>query len=129
MEGGKHYRAAVAGEDLKSAVKKSDGVLICHLLKCVATDPELQPVFEDGIDSDAELDPYEAPKRLAELFKNPKKGRKKKTPAKAVSRKKPTKKSTSRSKAPKKSASRTTAKKVTKKRPTKSSTSKRTKTK
>jgi endonuclease-3 len=106
-----------AGEDLKSAVKKADGAQLCHLLKCVSVDRELTDHFQDLADDEEELNPLTGPQRLAEVFKNPRKKRKPKPAAKAVSRKKPVKKTTGRSAAPKaapKPAARKVAKKVPK---------------
>lgn len=102
-------------EDLKSAVKKSDGPLLCHLVKCVSTDPELRPEFEEIMETE-DLEPAAAPQRLAELFRTGA-GKKKaaRKPKKAVSRKKPAKKTTSRKATKKKSAK--SASKVTKKKP------------
>lgn len=109
-----------AGEDLKSAVKKSDDALVCHLLRCVATDPKLRDHFEDGVDD--EVDAFEAPQRLAALFKNPQRKSKKK---KAVSRKKPAKKSSSRTSNAK--STKATKKKVSKKVPSPKKTTRKRK--
>jgi endonuclease III len=102
-------------EDLKSAVKKSDGPLLCHLIKCLSIDPELRSAFET-LKPEESFDPVTAPEHLAELFRT---GGKKKKPTrkakKAVSRKKPAPKTTSRNPAKKKAAS--SVKKVTKKKP------------
>ncbi|WP_437201606.1 hypothetical protein [Planctomicrobium sp. SH664] len=125
-----------AGEDLRSAVKKAEGVQICYLLKCAATDAELRPAFEDGPSAKEPPDPFDAAKRLVDLFKNPRKARKPApaakpapvsksaapavkaaAPAKAVSLKRPAKKTTSRSEEKSKSSSRASVTKVTKKRP------------
>ncbi|MCA8999441.1 MAG: hypothetical protein KDA80_20770 [Planctomycetaceae bacterium] len=128
-----------AADDLKSAVKKADAPLVCHLLKCLATDPELKEHFAEFDPSDEELDPHQAGKRLAELFKNPKKKSKtaqssKKTieakSSKKVSKKRPTKKKTSRpstsghSSKPSDSKNKV-SKKVTKKKPTKKKTARK----
>ncbi|SFH81326.1 HhH-GDP family DNA glycosylase [Planctomicrobium piriforme] len=125
-----------AGEELKPGIKKTDAPLLCHLLKCTATDAELIEHFTDGPDEDEASDPFEGPHRLAELFKNPAKKKKKAKPApvkhapakhasakpaaaktaavKAVSHKKPVKKATARPAAPKAVAP---TRKVTKKLP------------
>lgn len=108
-----------SSEDLKSAVKKADGPLLCYLLKCTATDQKLQWAFEDGPDEEEELDPFDAASRLAALIKNPK-PKAKKAPAKTAAKKatKTAKKST------KKKA--TESKAVTKKKPAKSAAKKKT---
>lgn len=110
--------AEAAAEDLKSAVKKSEGGQVCHLLKCVATDPELREHFEETPSRKEVPDPFQAAARLADLFKNPqRKKRKPKAAGKVVSRKKPEKKKTA-SRAAAKSAPRNSGKKsVTKKVP------------
>jgi hypothetical protein len=105
-----------AGEDLKSAVKKADGAQLCHLIKCVSVDVELREHFQDLPEESEELNPLTSPQRLVELFRNPRKKRKAKPAAKAVSRKKPAKKATGRSAAPK-AAAKPAARKVAKKVP------------
>ncbi|HWL07515.1 MAG TPA: hypothetical protein VNQ76_03855 [Planctomicrobium sp.] len=72
--------AEAVGDDLKSGVKKTDAPLLCYLLKCTSTDPELKGHFSDG-PVPGETDPFTAAQRLVDLFKNPKKKRK---PAKPV---------------------------------------------
>lgn len=105
-----------ASEDLKSAVKKSDAPLLCHLLKCVATDPELTSEFEEPAIDGGGFDGSTAAARLAGLFKTGGRKRSKKAAKKAVSRKKPEKKAAARSSSAAKQ-SRKPAKKVTKKKP------------
>lgn len=82
-----------AGEEIKAGIKKAEGVQLCHLLKCTSVDPELRPHFDDGPDADEALDPFAAGQRLAELFKNPQKKKKKAAkpapPAKAAPAAKP----------------------------------------
>lgn len=133
-----------SSEDLKSAVKKADGPLVCYLLKCAATDEKLRWAFEEGPDEEEELDPFEAASRLSALIKNPKPKKKaapkksasekaekpaakkstktKATKSKAVTKKKPTK--TKPAKSAKKASSKKT---VTKKKPAKKKTTKRKK--
>ncbi len=117
-------------DDLKSGVKKTDAPLLCQLLKCTSTDPELREHFEEGPGGE-DTDPFAAAQRLADLFKNPKKKRKPLKPAakpaakpapatKAVSRKKPEKKVTP-ARAPAKKEVSASSRKVTKKVPTKKS--------
>ncbi|MBT5018157.1 hypothetical protein OAF98_04480 [Planctomicrobium sp.] len=116
-----------AADAIKAGLKKSEGPLFCHLLKCAATDPALQPGF-DEFEEVTEEDPLHASKRLAELVKKPVK---KKVPKKAtakVSKKKPAKKTSSRTKTAKKNT--TTKKKTVKKKvAVKKKTSKKKKTK
>jgi len=120
--------AEATAEDLKSAVKKAEAPLLCHLLKCLATDPELRDHFAHFNAAAEAPDPHLAGKRLADLFKNPgkfKPGKAKvnaKSPAKVISKKKPTpKKETSERKTGsakgKKTAKPAPAKKVTRKKP------------
>ncbi len=117
---GPESKADVAGEELKPAVKKSDDLLVCHLFRCTATDPQLREHFADAADEGADVDPFAAPQRLVELFKNPRKKKKKPKPApagKAVSRKKPEKKTPARSQQKTKPSGKTAVKKVTKRVP------------
>ena len=78
-----------AAEAMKSAVKKADAPLWCHLLRQLANDPKLQVAFEDALvaDNGEEFDLLAAPKRLEALFKSPPK-RKKVTKKKAAPKKK-----------------------------------------
>jgi len=127
--------AEKVADDLKSAVKKSDGALICFLLKAAATDEKLRWAFEGGLEDDAEIDPKDAAKRLAALIKNPKPP-KKKAPAKKAaasksSTKKPAGKKTAAKKAPAKKspAKKAAAKKTTKKKTVKKPAAKKAATK
>ncbi len=123
----------VVADDLKSAVKKSDGPLMCVLLKAVSVDTELRWAFEEGPEEE-DLDPEQAGQRLADLFKNPKP--KKKAPKKLVKKKEPEKVITTKpitKKTDKQDASNTPKKKVitkvitvTKKKPAKTATKKKT---
>ena len=111
-----------ASDELKASVKKVDAPLVCHLLKCLATDPQLQWAFNQSVSKDLRPDPFEGPKRLAQLIKNPKPPRPKKAAkkTKTVNRKKPAKKTkTSARKSVKKKS---VKKKVTKKKPIKKKT-------
>jgi len=126
-----------SADDLKSAVKKADGPLLCYLLKCTATDPKLRWAFEEGPDLEEELDPFEAASRLAALIKNPKPKAKKspakpaasakKTAKKATKSKAVTKKKPSKAAATKKKTTKSAKKTVTKKKPAKKKTAKRKK--
>ena len=102
---------------LKSAVRKADAPLFCHLLRMLATDPRFQKSFAPGNISKEGYDPHDAPERLAELFKTGGKQAKKqasrKKAAKLVTRK--TKTKSSRKKTHAKSASSKTS--VRKKKP------------
>jgi len=84
-----------AGDDLKSAVKKTDAPLLCHLLKATATDRELVEHFADG-PAEEDSDPFTSAQRLAELFKNPKKKRKPAAKPAAPAKPAPAAKSTSK---------------------------------
>lgn len=130
-----------ASDSLKSTARKSDAPLLSHLLRCLATDEELQadfnldknPLPEDGVDL------MEAPSRLEDLFANPLSKQKKKTVKKKkaavkgkkavtkVKKKVPAKKTKSVKKAVKKTAAKSSAtKKSTKKKvPKKSSSTKK----
>lgn len=105
--------AEQAADAIKAGLKKSDGPLFCYLLKCAATDPVLQPGFDEYEDA-SEEDPLNAHKRLAELIKKPVKKKAPKKAAAKVSKKKPAKKTSSRTKAVKKKT--TTKKKTVKKK-------------
>lgn len=119
-----------AEEEIKAGVKKADGVLVCHLLRCAATDPLLREHFEEPPTTPEESDPFTAAARLADLFKNPQKKKKKakptspvpvkstpgkSAPAKAVAVKKPARKTPDRAAAGKSQPA--AARKVTKKVP------------
>lgn len=114
-----------AGEDLKAGIKKADGVLLCHLFKCTAVDPELREHFAEPPGTEEEGDPFTSAQRLVELFKNPQKKKKKAKPApppppppaKAVAVKKPVKKVAERVAATKAKPAAAAARKVTKKVP------------
>jgi len=88
-----------ASDAMKSAVKKADAPLWCHLLRQFANDPRLQVAFEDALvaDSGEDYALLAAPTRLAALFKSPPK-RKKVTKKKAAAKKKAGKKATARKK-------------------------------
>lgn len=60
-----------AAEALKSALRKSDAPLFCHLLHCLATDPDLMKTFQRSRPKEGEQpsDLDSAPSRLTELFK------------------------------------------------------------
>lgn len=115
-----------AGEELKHAFKKSEGDLLSHLLKCVATDPVLREAFEK-FRSVTPLDPFTAPERLVAHFKNPQAAnkKKKKPDAKSVSKKKPEKKLPVSGRTKGKPPAAKASKKVTKKRPEKKSAKRR----
>jgi len=69
--------AEAAAEEVKAGIKKAEGVQLAHLLKCVATDAELREHFEDAPTGDDDTDPFTCASRLADLFKNPQKKKKK----------------------------------------------------
>lgn len=104
-----------AADSIKAGLKKSEGPQFCYLLKRVATDPVLQPGF-DEFDQIEDQDPMDAAKRLAELIKNPVKKKVVKKAATKVSKKKPGKKTDSRSK---KKSTKSSTKSVKKKVPVK----------
>lgn len=111
-------------EDLKQAIKKSDGPLVAHLLKCLSVDPEFVDIFADGPEeSDEGLDPFAAPQRLSALVS----GKIKRAMAKAAKtalRKKPAGAAAgNRKPAPSKAS----AKKVTKKKPAAATAKRKTK--
>ncbi len=99
-------------ESLKSVVRKADAPLFCHLLRCLATEPAYRKAFEIDVAKAAEegFDPFTAPERLTQLFKQPKRRapRKKATTSKSGSAA-PKKKSAA--KAARTTARRTVAKK------------------
>lgn len=101
-----------AAESLKSVVRKADAPLYCHLLRCLATDPEYHKVFVAEVTKAPEdgFDPFAAPERLVELFERPKrKAKGKKAAASKSSR--PASRKKSASKAARTTARRTVAKK------------------
>ncbi|QDV17928.1 hypothetical protein Pan153_25840 [Gimesia panareensis] len=116
-----------ASDNLKSTVRKSDAPLFSHLLRCLATDEELQvdfdldkhPLPEEGVDL------MDAPSRLEALFANPLSKQKKKTVKK---KKAATKSKKAATKVKKKVPAKKTkaAKKTTKKAASKSSAAKKT---
>jgi endonuclease-3 len=115
-----------AAEEMKSALKKQDGPLFVHLLRCLSTDPKYTGTFKlsksDKVDEVSALD---APERLKRhLDKPPRKATKKKV---AKARKKPAAKPKSSAKKAATGSGR--SKKVTKKvsRPKKKTTKKRVK--
>jgi len=68
---------ATAG--LKSAVRKADVRLFCHLLRMLATDSRLQKTFAPRSIPEEGYDPHTASQRLAELFESAGKRAKTKT--------------------------------------------------
>ncbi len=76
-----------AAEEMKPSVLKSDVPRLCHLLRCVGTDPNYTSGFRLNKSQMVEgaLDPEEAPSRLQDLLDTPKRSR----VAKKVTRKKP----------------------------------------
>ena len=116
-----------ASEDMKSALKKQDGLLFVHLLRAVATDPKYAGTFAltKSARAGEAIDPTTAPERLQRhLAKPPRRPTKKKV---AKARKKPAAKPKASSK--KASSGRTRTAKVTKKvsRPKKKTTKRRVK--
>lgn len=94
-----------ASGNLKSAVRKANVSLFCHLLRKLANDSTLGRAFKfDPAKADAEaFDLMTAPDRLIQLFEKPKPRAKKKTAKKSAPRKKtPKKKATTRKPAAKK---------------------------
>lgn len=80
------------GESLKSAVRKAEAELFCSSVRCIATDPRINPAFvqgtgagEDGHDAGDSLE------RLAELWKHGAAALKAKVKAEAKSAKAPPK--------------------------------------
>ena len=66
---------------MKSAVRKSDGPLFCHLIRSLAHDPKLAEAFEiEEEASEADYDLSTAPARLKQLLES---GPSKKTGSKA----------------------------------------------
>lgn len=63
---------AEASEELKSALRKNDAPLFCHLLRCLATDPSFAKTFESAVRKPPEegFDPTTATDRLDELLKS-----------------------------------------------------------
>ncbi len=59
--------AEEASESLKSAVRKSDGPLFCHLIRSLAHDPKLEGAFE--IEEDASEDEYDLTSAATRLKK------------------------------------------------------------
>ena len=111
-------------EAVKSAVRKADVPLFCHLVRCVATDPQFRTTFRSAVTKPPKngFDPETAPPRLAELFESPKK-RTRAAATKSARRKKGTarKAAASRRSSPKKksvvrSTKRTAAKKTARKK-------------
>jgi endonuclease-3 len=77
-----------ASEALKSAVRKSDGPLFCHLIRCLAHDPRLAGAFEAHTESpEEEFDLNTAPARLKKLLEEGPAKRAAKKPAKAGGKK------------------------------------------
>jgi endonuclease-3 len=74
-----------ASEGLKSAVRKNEGPLFCHLIRCLAHDPNFEGVFDPKDQpSQQDIDLSTAPARLKTLLEEgPKRARK----AKAVEKK------------------------------------------
>lgn len=66
-----HVGAADAATELKSAVRKSDAVLFCHLLRCLAQDPVVKRTLERAASRAPEngYDLATASERLEELFR------------------------------------------------------------
>lgn len=116
-----------AADSIKAGFKKAEGPQFCHLLKCVSVDAALQPAFED-YSSVEDVDPADAPKRLAELIKNPVKAKAPKKETTKVSKKKPGKKTAARSTATEKKESSKKSTSVKKKKPAKKTTTKKPKT-
>lgn len=118
-----------AADELKSAIKKSDGPEFCFRLKCLATDERVAGAFADSsaADDDGAFDPTTGTKRLAELIKTgwkpPKKKKTKSAASATVSKKKPAKKKSARSSRPTGS----TSVKVAKKKPAKAKSKRKTK--
>lgn len=112
-----------AADDLKSALRKSDAQMFCHLLRQLATDPKLRKAFESAAANAPEegYDALTAPERLTEFFKNPRSPKKR-----ATTRKKavPAKKKASTTTRKKKKGGTTARKKTVKK---KTKTKKKTK--
>jgi len=101
-------------ESLKSVVRKADAPTFCLLLRSLATDAELRKIFESEVGKHDEdrFDPFEAPKRLTELFENPKKRKpSRKKAASAKSSGTPARKKKAASKTTRATARRTVAKK------------------
>lgn len=120
-----------ASESLKSAVRKADSDLFCHLLRCLASDERINGEFQSiGGDTETHFDLETAPERLEALFKRPPsrskpaKG-KRKGPKKAAARRTAAKKTagssakkgTSRRAAAKSAAGRKSARKTTRRKP------------
>lgn len=128
-------RAEDVADFLKPALRKSEAQLFCMLLKCLATDRQLQFGFSERNirKANTDFDLFTLTERLEELFKESKKRPRKKTVKKAVPQKKTGRKTTSRP-VKKKAAKKPSAKKkkVAKKKtskPKKKAVTKRKKTK
>lgn len=76
-----------AAEEMKSAVRKSDAPLLCHLLRQLGTDPELKSSFKitKAMMTDGAVDPSDVSQRLTELLSGPRK----RTKTSSRTRKKP----------------------------------------
>lgn len=105
-----------AADAMKSAVRKADAPLVCHLLRLLANDEKLQVAFEEAAvaEDGEEYDLLAAAKRLAALFKNPPKKKKAPPKKKAAAKKAAPKKATKKKVAHKKPAAK--KKPVTKKK-------------
>ena len=115
-----------AANELKSAVRKADVALFCHLLRQLANDEAIAWAIEEDAEEITEFDLLTAPERLNELFTRKKKRKPAKKPAKKTTTKKatkkavkkvakPAKKKTVKKKAAKKAVQKKKAKKPTKK--------------
>lgn len=101
------------GESLKSAVRKAEAELFCCSLRCIATDPRINPAFHQGTGPGEEgYDASDCLDRLADLWKHGAAALKAK--ARAESKAKPSGKSTEATKAaPAKPVKKAAAKAVT----------------
>ena len=91
-----------AANELKSAVRKADVGLFCHLLRQLANDESIAWAIEEDAEEITEFDLLTAPERLNELFTR----KKKRKPAKKAVKKvaKPAKKAAAKKKTAKKKA-------------------------
>ncbi|REJ96977.1 MAG: hypothetical protein DWQ29_00420, partial [Planctomycetota bacterium] len=111
-----------AAEEMKSAVKKQDAPLFCHLLRELTSDGKYAGTFvaENAADEEGVIDAGTAPERLKSHLARPPRARKKASPKKSrkavkKTRKKPAKSARTKKSARKKAGTKAVTKKVSKK--------------
>ena len=77
-----------ASESLKSAVRKSDGPLFCHFIRCLAHDPKLAEALGPDVEitEEDEIDLDTAPARLKDLLESKPRKKSAKSAAKKTSK-------------------------------------------